>query len=177
MHPEDFNSRYITTTSGNNYFLVDQAPISYRGELNSAPTILLLHGFPDSWWGWRYQIKAFSSRGYRVLCPSMLGYAGSSSPIQVEKYSYKSIAYDMNSLLDQCGVKGQAYVIGHDWGGMASWRFCNYFPERVKAIAWLVVLYFDFLTPSLLMFTRYPVSVLLIKLPLLLKLLSSQMKS
>lgn len=135
MNPEGFNSRFITTTKGHCYFLIDEQPKNYVGNLESAPTVLMLHGFPDLWYGYRYQIKAFAARGYRVLCPSMLGYGESSKPSNVEAYSFKSVCYDMNSLLNECGVSSRVYVIGHDWGGMIAWRFCNYFPERVLAIA------------------------------------------
>lgn len=50
----------------------------------------------------------------------MLGYGETESSRRVEDYSYRSVAYDLSSLLDQCGVKGQVVVVGHDWGGMGT---------------------------------------------------------
>lgn len=50
-----------------------------------------------------------------MICPSQLGYGESSSPLDPAMYSYKSVAYDMNQLLDECGVKGPVVVVGHDW--------------------------------------------------------------
>lgn len=61
------------------------------------------------------EIHDFASRGWRVLCPSQLGYGDSSHPVDVGAYSFKSVAYDMNSVLDACGVKGPVIVVGHDW--------------------------------------------------------------
>ena len=102
-------------------------------------TCVLLHGFPDLWlaggtpsaarntagtaltrrircrYGWRYQIKALSSRGYRVICPSQLGYAGSSQPDDLQAYTYKNLAEDLNELLDVLGAGDQILLFGHDW--------------------------------------------------------------
>lgn len=171
-----YNHRFVTVHSGNRYHLVDQPPTHWRGSVEEAPTILMCHGFPDLWYGWRYresrrrsigrswtgwdahhlllaEIAAFAARGFRVLCPSQLGYGGSSQPGAVEAYSYKSVAYDMNGLLDAVGA-GKVIVFGHDWcaalfrlcsrgrtlrrsrrGGMVAWRFADYFPHRVICIA------------------------------------------
>lgn len=45
----------------------------------------------------------------------MLGYGQTSKPVDESKYAYKAIAYDLNSLLDECGVPGKVVVVGHDW--------------------------------------------------------------
>ncbi|BGP21408.1 soluble epoxide hydrolase [Rhodotorula toruloides] len=129
-----YNHRFVTVYSGRRYHLVDQPPAHWRGSVEDAPTILMCHGFPDLWYGWRYQIAAFAACGFRILCPSQLGYCGSSQPGAVEAYSYKSVAYDMNGLLDAVGA-GKVIVFGHDWGGMVAWRFADYFPHRVICIA------------------------------------------
>lgn len=139
-----YNHRSVLTASGNRYACVDQPPAHYRGDINSAPTLLLCHGFPDLWYGWRYrefqlsvaltgaasianltsrnrraphllEIAAFAARGYRVICPSQLGYGDSDKPADLRKYSYRSVAYDMNSLLNELGCKGRVIVLGHDW--------------------------------------------------------------
>ena len=81
------------------------------------------------------EIADFSKRGWRVIVPSQLGYGDTSKPANVEAYSYKSVAYDMNSILDELNVKKPVVVIGHDWGGTVAWRFADFFPHRVKAIA------------------------------------------
>ncbi|SCZ91279.1 BZ3500_MvSof-1268-A1-R1_Chr1-2g01304 [Microbotryum saponariae] len=134
--PNSFNHRFVRIpTTQHVYHVVDQAPLHHRGDLADAPTLLLCHGFPDLWFGWRYQIHAFAARGWRVICPSQLGYGLSSAPSDPSHYSYKTVAYDLNLLLNELDVPGQVIMLGHDWGGMVAWRFTNYFPHRVKAIA------------------------------------------
>lgn len=61
------------------------------------------------------EIKAFAAQGWRVLCPSQLGYGDTDAPVDVAAYGFKSVAYDMNSLLDECGVPGKVVMVGHDW--------------------------------------------------------------
>ncbi|GAA5856180.1 hypothetical protein JCM8547_000807 [Rhodosporidiobolus lusitaniae] len=135
LDPSSFTQRHVLVPSGRTFHFVDQAPADWVGPVEDAPTLLLCHGFPDLWYGWRYQTAALSQRGFRVLCPSQTGYATSSKPDDLEAYTFKSVAYDMNGVLDQCGVKGKVVVFGHDWGGMVAWRFSEYFPERVLAVA------------------------------------------
>ncbi|GAA5908116.1 alpha/beta hydrolase [Sporobolomyces salmoneus] len=146
--PSTYNHRFVLTASGNRYHCVDQHPKHFRGSINEAPTLLLCHGFPDLWYGWRYQIAALAARGYRVICPSQLGYGDSDKPADLKKYSYKSVAYDMNSLLNELGVKGRVIVLGHDWGGMVAWRFVDFFPDRVIAIASVCTPYLPPAQPS-----------------------------
>ncbi|GAA5997287.1 alpha/beta hydrolase [Rhodotorula paludigena] len=134
LDPSSFNHRFVTVPSGHRYHLVDQAPEHWRGPVEQAPTVLLCHGFPDFWYGWRYQIVALASRGYRVICPSQLGYGETSKPGHPDPYSYKSVAYDMNGVLDAVGA-GNVAVLGHDWGGMVAWRFAQYFPHRTLCLA------------------------------------------
>ncbi|BGP12483.1 hypothetical protein JCM10213_006949 [Rhodosporidiobolus nylandii] len=134
LDPESYTHRSVSVPSGTSYHLIDQAPTPSQGQVKDAPTVLLLHGFPDLWWGWRYQIAAFSARGYRVVCPTQLGYGETSRPGDLARYSWKSVAFDMNAVLDVVGA-GKVFVIGHDWGGQIAWRFTEYFPERVLAVA------------------------------------------
>jgi len=95
------------------YHYVDQ-PAAGKG-LAAKATCVLLHGFPDLWYGWRYQIKALSSQGYRVICPSQLGYAGSSQPDDLQAYTYRNLAEDLNELLDVLNAGEQILLFGHDW--------------------------------------------------------------
>ena len=142
--PASYNHRFVTVPSGHRYHLIDEHPEHWRGPIEQAPTILMAHGFPDLWYGWRYrafdtspeiyaspffpqsrarltlchaaaaEIAAFARRGFRVLCPSQLGYHETSKPSSPVKYGFKSVAYDMNGLLDAVGA-GKVIVFGHDW--------------------------------------------------------------
>ncbi|GAA5918434.1 hypothetical protein JCM1841_003963 [Sporobolomyces salmonicolor] len=145
--PSSYHHRFVRVASGRRYHLVDQPPAHWRGPVEQAPTVLLAHGFPDLWYGWRYQIAAFAARGWRVLCPTQLGYGDSDKPVDLEAYGHKSVAYDMNSLLDECRAK-RVVVVGHDWGGMVAWRLVDYFPHRVISVASVCTPYMPPAQPS-----------------------------
>ncbi|GAA5968925.1 hypothetical protein JCM21900_000731 [Sporobolomyces salmonicolor] len=147
LDPGSYAHRFVRVASGRRYHLVDQPPAHWRGPVEQAPTVLLAHGFPDLWYGWRYQIAAFAARGWRVLCPTQLGYGDSDKPVDLEAYGHKSVAYDMNSLLDECRAK-RVVVVGHDWGGMVAWRLVDYFPHRVISVASVCTPYMPPAQPS-----------------------------
>lgn len=81
---------------------MDQVPKGYDKE--RTPTLLCIHGFPDLWYGWRYQIGPWVNRGYRVIAPDMLGYGGTSKPEDAAEYSSKRLCADLAALLDLLGI-------------------------------------------------------------------------
>ncbi|XP_037668870.1 bifunctional epoxide hydrolase 2 [Choloepus didactylus] len=103
-------------------------------ELGSGPVVCLCHGFPESWFSWRYQIPALAQAGYRVLAVDMKGYGESSAPPEIEEYSMEVLCKEMVTFLDKLGIS-QAVFIGHDWGGMLVWNMALFYPERVRAVA------------------------------------------
>ncbi|XP_053316714.1 bifunctional epoxide hydrolase 2 [Spea bombifrons] len=103
-------------------------------EMGNGPVICLCHGFPESWYSWRYQIPALADAGYRVIALDMKGYGDSSSPAEIEEYSQEEICKDLVAFLDKLGIS-QAAFIGHDWGGAVVWNMALFFPERVWAVA------------------------------------------
>ncbi|KAH7175179.1 Alpha/Beta hydrolase protein [Fusarium flagelliforme] len=66
-------------------------------------TIILLHGFPDLAFGWRYQIPCLQSHGYQIVAPDMLGFGLTSAPCQPSSYALRSIAEDIRDLA-QLGI-------------------------------------------------------------------------
>ncbi|XP_045629921.1 bifunctional epoxide hydrolase 2 isoform X1 [Ursus americanus] len=103
-------------------------------ELGSGPAVCLCHGFPESWFSWRYQIPALAQAGFRVLALDMKGYGESSAPPEIEEYSMEVLCQEMVTFLDKLGIR-QAVFIGHDWGGMLVWNMALFYPERVRAVA------------------------------------------
>ncbi|XP_014698790.1 bifunctional epoxide hydrolase 2 isoform X1 [Equus asinus] len=103
-------------------------------ELGCGPAVCLCHGFPESWFSWRYQIPALAQAGFRVLAVDMKGYGESSAPPEIEEYSMEVLCKDMVTFLDKLGIS-QAVFIGHDWGGMLVWNMALFYPERVRAVA------------------------------------------
>ncbi|XP_006153287.1 bifunctional epoxide hydrolase 2 [Tupaia chinensis] len=124
-NPSDLSHGYVTIKPGVQLHFV---------ELGSGPVVCLCHGFPESWFSWRYQIPALAQAGYRVLAVDMKGYGDSSAPPEIEEYAMEILCKDMVTFLDKLGIS-QAVFIGHDWGGMLVWNMALFYPERVRAVA------------------------------------------
>ncbi|KII94869.1 hypothetical protein PLICRDRAFT_98013 [Plicaturopsis crispa FD-325 SS-3] len=138
MDPQDptsFNHRTERLSTGRTYHFVDQIPERHAA---TTPTILCVHGFPDLWYGWRYQIGPWVRKGYRVIAVDMLGYGGSDKPKEPEDYTTKRLSSDLAALLDLVGVR-QAVIIGHDWGSYTVGRFALWYPERLLALIMMSV--------------------------------------
>ncbi|HEU5296555.1 MAG TPA: alpha/beta hydrolase [Burkholderiaceae bacterium] len=102
-------------------------------EQGAGPLVLLLHGWPESWYSWRYQIPALAQAGYHVVAPDMRGFGGTEAPPAIEDYAIQKLTADVAGLIDALGEK-QAIVIGHDWGASVAWYCMLLNPERYRAI-------------------------------------------
>lgn len=100
----------------------------------SGSPVLLLHGFPEFWYGWHAQIQALAEAGYRVIAPDQRGYNRSGKPRGKQAYSGGTLAADVAGLMDELGLES-AYVAGHDWGGIVAWRLAAAHPQRVRKLA------------------------------------------
>lgn len=107
---------------------------------NSKPPILLLHGFPEFWYTWRYQLPALSSAGYRAIAPDLRGFGDTDAPPSVNSYTVFHVVGDLVALLDQLGL-GEVFVVGHDWGAIMGWYLALIRPDKVKAMVNLSVAY------------------------------------
>jgi len=103
--------------------------------------IVLVHGFPESWYSWRHQIAALSAAGYRVAAPDVRGYGGSDKPQAASAYSMEALTADMAGLAMAMSPDRPAIVIGHDWGAPIAWNTALLHPEQFKAVAGLSVPY------------------------------------
>jgi epoxide hydrolase 4 len=99
-----------------------------------APLVILLHGFPDFWWGWRHQIGDLASAGFRVLAPDQRGYNLSGKPIGSQAYDLDTLALDIIGLADAFG-SSSFRLVGHDFGGLVAWQIATRHPERVERLA------------------------------------------
>lgn len=95
--------------------------------------IILLHGFPEFWRGWKYQIGPLASAGYRVLAPDQRGYNLSTKPLNVASYRLEETGKDVLGLMDNLGRK-RATLVGHDWGGGVAWWVAAHHQERVARL-------------------------------------------
>ena len=89
------------------------------------PLVMLLHGFPEFWYGWRYQIPALATAGYRVWAPDQRGYNLSDKPRRIRDYVLPQLAADVVGLIDAAG-REKASIVGHDWGGIVAWQLATY---------------------------------------------------
>src|ERR687894_606750 len=99
-------------------------------EAGEGPLVLLLHGFPQFWYEWRYQIPALVEAGFRVVAPDMRGYNLSDKPSGVRAYRLELLARDVERLILACGERTAA-VVGHDWGAIVAWIAAMRHSERV----------------------------------------------
>ncbi len=95
--------------------------------------VILLHGFPEFWYGWRHQIPALVEAGYRVIVPDQRGYNQSDKPQGIENYTLDKLAADVVGLMDALGYR-QVYLVGHDWGAVVAWSVGIMYPERLKRL-------------------------------------------
>ena len=109
--------------------------VAERGE---GPLVVLLHGFPESWYSWRHQIDALSGAGFRVVAPDQRGYGATDAPEEVDRYTLIDLVGDVIGLIDAVGG-GRAIVVGHDWGAPVAWHTALLRPDRVLGVAGLSV--------------------------------------
>jgi len=98
----------------------------------NAPLVVLLHGFPESWYSWRYQIAALATE-FRVAVPSLRGYGESDRPRPVAAYRIERLVGDVLGLIRRLG-RERAYVVGHDWGGGIAWAFAGEHPHACEKL-------------------------------------------
>ena len=100
----------------------------------AGPPILFLHGFPEFWYAWRYQIEHFARQGYRVIVPDQRGYNLSDRPRRVKQYSLDVLAADIVHLMDALQIE-KTHLVGHDWGGAVAWWLGVKHPGRFEKLA------------------------------------------
>ena len=109
-------------------------------EAGEGPLVLLVHGFPESWYSWRHQLPALAAAGYHAVAPDVRGYGGTDAPEPIEAYSMKQLTADMAGVLDALGEK-TAVIAGHDWGAPIAWTSALLYPERFRAVIGMSVPY------------------------------------
>jgi epoxide hydrolase A/B len=116
-------SRYVTT-NGVRLFCVEAGP-------PAGPMVLLLHGFPELAYSWRFQVAALGAAGFHVVAPDLPGYGSSDKPDVT--YDCEWINACLIGLIDACGHE-RAVVAGHDWGGILVWTMARQHPARIAGV-------------------------------------------
>ena len=102
------------------------------------PALLLLHGFPEFWYGWRKQIAPLAEAGFRVIVPDQRGYNQSSKPPEIRDYRLSELTADVIAIADQIG-RERVLLAGHDWGAAVAWNAAIRYPGRIEKLAILNV--------------------------------------
>ncbi|MFO7321533.1 MAG: alpha/beta hydrolase [Chloroflexota bacterium] len=123
-------SRFVAT-NGVTLHVVQSGP-------EDGPLVLLLHGFPEFWYGWRHQIQPLAQAGFRVWAPDQRGYNLSDKPRGLDAYRLDTLALDIVGLIDAAG-RDRAIVVGHDWGAVVAWWLALHHAERLHKLVILNV--------------------------------------
>ena len=97
------------------------------------PVVVLLHGFPEFWYGWHGQIEPLAAAGFRVIVPDQRGYNLSSKPAGVAAYSLTHLVSDVIAIADQFGQQ-KIFLAGHDWGAAVAWSTALFYPQRIAKL-------------------------------------------
>jgi pimeloyl-ACP methyl ester carboxylesterase len=122
----EFEHNYIET-NGIRLHVVQAGP-------KSGVPVVLLHGFPEFWYGWRHQIPALVEAGCRVIVPDQRGYNLSDKPKGAKNYSVLTLAADIIGLIDALGYE-KVNLVGHDWGAAVAWTLAILHPERLHRLS------------------------------------------
>jgi pimeloyl-ACP methyl ester carboxylesterase len=116
-------SRYVTT-NGIRLFCLEAGP-------PAGPLVLLLHGFPELAYSWRYQVAALGAAGFHVVAPDLPGYGRSDKPDVT--YDCHWIDATLMGVVDAYGAD-RVVIAGHDWGGILVWTMARQYPDRIAGV-------------------------------------------
>jgi pimeloyl-ACP methyl ester carboxylesterase len=106
----------------------------------SGPLVFFCHGWPESWYSWKHQIKALAQAGFRAVAPDMRGYGGTDKPEAIEAYTLLHIVGDIVGLANALG-ETSAVIVGHDWGAPVAWHGALMRPDLFRAVVGMSVPY------------------------------------
>ena len=121
---------------------IDAGEVTLRAVVEgSGPLVVMVHGFPESWYSWRHQIGPIAAAGFTACAIDVRGYGGSDKPGDVEAYSMQHMCADVAGVIAALQPDTPAIIVGHDWGAPIVWNTALTRPERVKAVCAMSVPY------------------------------------
>jgi pimeloyl-ACP methyl ester carboxylesterase len=109
-------------------------------EAGTGPLVLLCHGWPESWYSWRHQLKALAEAGYHAVAPDQRGYGQTDRPEAIDQYTLLHLVGDLVGLVAALGERN-AVIVGHDWGAPVAWTSALLRPDMFRGVAGLSVPY------------------------------------
>ena len=105
------------------------------------PLVVMVHGFPESWFSWRHQLAPIAGAGFTACAIDVRGYGGSDKPAAVADYAMERMISDVTGVIDALSADGRAILVGHDWGAPIVWNSALIRPDKVRAVCALSVPY------------------------------------
>ncbi|KAJ1410689.1 Epoxide hydrolase-like [Sesbania bispinosa] len=103
-------------------------------EIGTGPkAVVFLHGFPEIWYTWRYQMIAVANAGYRAIAFDFRGYGLSEHPAEPEKANLMDLVDEVAGLLDSLGIS-KAFLVGKDFGALPAYLVAAVHPEKVASV-------------------------------------------
>jgi pimeloyl-ACP methyl ester carboxylesterase len=109
-------------------------------EQGAGPLVLLVHGFPESWYSWRHQLPVLAAAGYRAVAIDVRGYGRSGGPADPDAYRMAELVED-NAFVVRALGEETAVVVGHDWGSVIAANSALLRPDVFRAVGLLSVPY------------------------------------
>ena len=114
---------------------IDAGEVRLRAVTQGAgPLVLMVHGFPESWYSWRHQIGPVADAGFTACAIDVRGYGGSDKPYPVEAYAMERMIADLAGVADALSPNEPAILVGHDWGANAAWALAAWHGDRVRSL-------------------------------------------
>jgi pimeloyl-ACP methyl ester carboxylesterase len=140
LQPQQQTLSNRTGTNIENPIEIDSATISHYKTLvngflmhyvigGEGDPIVLLHGWPETWYEWRHIIPELIANNYTVIAPDMRGLGDSEKP--QTGYDTKTLADDIYQLVKKLGYS-KIYIVAHDWGGPVAYSYAAAHPEEVN---------------------------------------------
>lgn len=107
----------------------------------AGPLVLMVHGFPESWYSWRHQFAPVTQAGFTAAAIDVRGYGGSSKLPRVEDYAMEALVADIAAVAHALQPDAPAIIVGHDWGAPQVWNSALTRPDAFSAVAALSVPY------------------------------------
>lgn len=119
---------------------IDTGEVALRCAVEGeGPLVIMVHGFPESWYSWRHQIGPVADAGFTACAVDVRGYGGSDKPQPVEAYAMGRIVGDLIGLRKALSPDAPAVLVGHDWGAPIVWNSALTHPEHFRAVAGMSV--------------------------------------
>ncbi len=107
----------------------------------TGPLVLMVHGFPESWYSWRHQIDPIAAAGFTACAIDVRGYGGSQKFDRVEDYAMEAMIGDILGVAQALAPDQKFILLGHDWGAPMVWQTSLLHPDRVAAVAAMSVIH------------------------------------